>query len=864
MNSVLKAFLLLLMLIVLADANAQRKSSSRTNHPKKVINHPAKQIPNKTKHPQQTKKQVAEIKEPPRQAVTNFTPEQIEEFRQQATQLVKFFEGTLNFLADKQNTVKEKEVIITESYLKFSWDPKVQVEDDLDEQRLVSLYKDMPAYLTDVDFFFKRALFRYEVQDVSVMTNEKGQTYFKVTANRSLSGRTINNDSVNSNKVRYFEINYDVSSKQLKIASIYTTKLSESTDLQNWWNGLPDYWRMIFGKDLSFPGNVTLSQVSHISDSMITVNGTNQAADPHMVFSLLSQVVNQRKINVSGNNAVVSLEPLGKLSSLTDLDLSNTGVSDLMPLRNLNSLENLDISGTQVQSLEPLRYANHLHSLKMKKLSLTGMGIVSGFPLLETLDISNTAIDSLGPVRELTNLKDLRIAGTKILRLDALSGLVNLEVLYMTGTPVQEIATLKNCSALRLLFMENTIVSDLSPLGNLAKLQKIYCDQSGVSSENAIKFMLDHPAVVVIFKTEELNKWWIGMTAEWKKVFNQYSSLGSTPTTEQLHRLIVIDSINVKGRAGITSLEPLDELNQLRYLDFSSTPVDELDPLKALQNILVIIATNSKISDAGPLKGMKDLQELWADNTKISDLSPLAGLTKLKIIYADNTGITRDNADRFSEANPGCLVIYQTFENNGWWNVLPEPWKAEFGKQQGISFKDTPDKVQLQMIMNLEKLIITEDPQISGLVPVLKLSRLKELQFSGTTVASLQPLSGMHSLRILRFPKNPVTDLTPISGLTLLTELDFSNTQVEDLLPVQNMKSLEILRFSGTPVKNLKTLQFLPQLQVLEFYNTKVGNLDVLEPFRQLKSLKIFNTRISVKRVEKFKQTHSGCEVVYY
>ena len=76
---------------------------------------------------------------------------------QQSSQLVKFFEGTLNFLADKSNPVKEKKTIITESYLKYFWDAKVQVEDDLDENRKVTLYKDIPAYLTDVDFFFKKA-----------------------------------------------------------------------------------------------------------------------------------------------------------------------------------------------------------------------------------------------------------------------------------------------------------------------------------------------------------------------------------------------------------------------------------------------------------------------------------------------------------------------------------------------------------------------------------------------------------------------------------------------------------------------------------------------------------------------------------
>src|ERR1035438_6994878 len=135
-------------------------------------------------HPQQ------KAKTPPVQNVQNntvikFTTEQLESFKQQAGQMVKFFEGTLNFLSDKSNPVNEKQTIITVSYLKTFWDNKVQVEDDLDENRKVSLYKDIPAYFTDVDFFFKKANFVYTVQDVAILTNPAGQTYFKVTANRN-------------------------------------------------------------------------------------------------------------------------------------------------------------------------------------------------------------------------------------------------------------------------------------------------------------------------------------------------------------------------------------------------------------------------------------------------------------------------------------------------------------------------------------------------------------------------------------------------------------------------------------------------------------------------------------------------------
>jgi len=99
---------------------------------------------------------------------------------------VKFFESTLNFLADKKNTVQDKQVIINDSYLKFFWDSEVQIEDDLDTHQ-VPMYKDVQSYLADVDFFFKQVKFTYNMQDISVMTNELGNTFFKVTCNRNIT-----------------------------------------------------------------------------------------------------------------------------------------------------------------------------------------------------------------------------------------------------------------------------------------------------------------------------------------------------------------------------------------------------------------------------------------------------------------------------------------------------------------------------------------------------------------------------------------------------------------------------------------------------------------------------------------------------
>ncbi|HTX87526.1 MAG TPA: hypothetical protein VMC08_00925 [Bacteroidales bacterium] len=791
-----------------------------------------------------------------------FTKEQIESFRDQSSQLVRFFEGTLNFLADKRNPVKEKEVIVNQSYKKTFRDEKVQVEDDLDDKRLVPVYKDIPAYLKDVDFFFKSAKFTYTVQDVSVMENDLGQTYFKVTANRNLKGVTVNGDSVNSNKVRYFEINYDDSKQQLMIVSIYTTKLNEKDDMKNWWNGLTDDWKQIFGKDQMVDGTLALSSLAAFQDSVALVNGVKVPVDGGRVYSLLTGIVTRKDIDISGNKAVTDITPLGKLSDLREVNLSGTGVSDLMPLRNLNDLESLDISGTPVDSLEALRYSSKIRVLKFNHTKVPSLELLTLFPGMEVLDFSYTPVSSAGPLKDLTEIQDLRLAGTAVSDLTPIAGLDKIQFLDFSGTPVMNAEALAGLVHLQIVFLNDTKVSTLKPFEQLPELKKIYCDNTQIGRDKALVFMQAHTGITVIFESEALLQWWNSLTPDWKKVFAGYATLNNPPTVEQLHRLPNLDSISISGRAGITSLSPLTKLPSLRYLDLSSTSVTGFEPLKDLTGLEVILAPNTKVGSLAPLAGLKNLKLLNVDNTTVSDLAPLDHLKNLTLVYADNTGVTLDGANAFFDTHPQVMVIFETYENTNWWKGLPDAWKSEFLKQTGLT--GTPDKVQLQQIANLEKMVISEDPQITSLDPAVKLSRLKELEVSDTRITLLNPVVKMARLQALQFPKNPVNDLTPLAQMNNLREIDLSNTQVETLEPIQNLVNLEVLKFSGTPVKNLKYIEKLVNLKVVEFYNTKVSSLDILNNMRGLKSLKIFNTKVSAKKVDQFKAAHPGCEVVFY
>ncbi len=197
----------------------------------------------------------------------------LEKYKQQVTSLVKYFESTVNFLGDPKSIAKEKEIVINESYLKMFLNDKVQIEDDLDDNREVPLYKDVQAYLKDIGFFYRRVSFEFVIADITHFVNEKKVHYFKVAFNRSMNGLTVTGDSVSSRKIRYMEVNLDVNANTLKIASIYTTKLDEKEEIKVWWNNLSYTWKEIFGKNVYVSDSVELTRIIFFSDSMAVISG---------------------------------------------------------------------------------------------------------------------------------------------------------------------------------------------------------------------------------------------------------------------------------------------------------------------------------------------------------------------------------------------------------------------------------------------------------------------------------------------------------------------------------------------------------------------------------------------------------------
>jgi hypothetical protein len=865
-------------------------------------------------------------------------PKKIENYREQIRRLMGFLEFALNTLGSSETTTSEKEVIINESYLKAFLNDKVQIEDDLDENRLVLTYKDVQAYLKDVDFFFKDATFKFDIQTIDPLTNDQGLPYFKVTATRNLQAVTVDDQTINNNKIRYIEINLDEAEQVLKIASIYTTRLNEAQEMMTWWNNMPTEWKNFLGSEYIISDSIKLNQVDFLNDTtllfvhetpqitevpkfvhigsdslLITEKDTTMArsydtiaAGKNNGLRFLKEITKRENLDISGNYQIVDLYPLDQMSDLKSLNISGCLIPDLYMARNLNKLISLNISGTRITDLSPIQYNNKIKELYLDSTSIHSLQPIQGFNDLEILHFNHTLIDSLQYIRHLGNIKDIRldyspvsdltplgdmvnlenlsISGTKADSLNSIQYLITLKRIYFENTNISDLAPLSKLESLTYIDADQTKISDLEPLGNLPVLEKVYCDHSLVTRNIANAFMARHPSVLVIYESEALSSWWEALNLDWQSIFRGYTTLDPKPTTEQLHYLTLVSKIDIRGKSNITSVEPLAKLTNLTEIQAGGTYISDLSPLSELIELQVLSCTDTRVTSLKPLEALiklekldcsgtlidslgglnhlAHLQMLNIDKTSVDDLKQLTECHELELIYCDNTKIGKTDIDNFLDRNPGCLIIYQTSFLKSWWNGLTPAWKSAFHAHTQLD--EPPTREQLHTLAGLTSVDLSGKREITSLQPLTALHRLEEVNLADCSLQDISPLAELVRLKKLNLSGNPVENLLPVSTLPQLVQLDISNTAVVKLDAIASMVSLEQLNCSGTQIKKLDPVTFLVKLRKLECYNTGISNLKPLIGLSQLKQLVCYNTKLSDKKVAAFKAESPGVEVVFY
>ena len=813
--------------------------------------------------------------------------------------MISYLEETMNFLGDTTSSALEKEIVFTESWSKIFLDDKVQIEDDLDVNRKTPINKDVQAYLKDIDFFFKWATFKLDIQSIANNTRDDGSVYFKATLSRHLTAKTINDEPVDNIRNRYVEINLDRQANSLKIASIYTSKINEKEALRNWWNSLSQNWKTRLGSDIKLYDSIPMESVGMISsaDFMASYPTIDPATgekvlkdkffknDMAELDAKLKLVTQKQRLDISGIREIISLDPLSELSDLTWLDVSETSIEDLSPVRNLNKLKVLHANNTLVSDLSPLKYNITLEELEVANTMVEDLSVLTSLrnlqklnladtqvnrisnlkscPNLVSLNLGGTRIANVGILQDQTQLKTLDISNTAVRDLGPISNLKDLQSLNISGSAITNLQPLSEMENLRELYCSNTAVRDLTPLKGNRRLSKIYCDHSNIGDDEASAFTKDNPFTLVIYDTEALKNWWRELPIYWKAVFSKQIQVDSEPTTEQLHQIINLQELDLSGNTYMQNLMPVSRLTNLKSLNIAHTEIGFLQPISGLANLETLNIEHTYINDLKPLQDMTNLRYLNIMNTPVTDLSPLANDNNIEVVLADSTAINKLNVINLKESQRQVTVVFQTEKLLTWWDSVDEIWKVILKKHVGCN-SETPDALELQKILDLREIEVMPETPIIALNPLTDCYWLERLTINNQGIHDLKPLENKPYLLELNVQNNPVSSLSPIEGSTMLELLNIENTQIGDLAPLSKMNNLITLNASGTPIKSLKPLSGLQKLENLFVNNTNIRSLSPVENVASLKQLKVYNTKVKARDIEKLQEKRLDLNIIYY
>lgn len=815
----------------------------------------------------------------------------MEEYKGQINVMVKYLEDTFSFIGDPENTTQEKDIIFRESYLKIFQNEDVQIEDDLDQNRRTSINKDIQAYLKDIDFFFKDIKFSFKIEKIEAKTNDNNNTYFLVTTMRTMNGHNISGDTVSDRRKRFMEINLDPFKKQLKVASMYTTKPNVTEELRNWWNKMPLAWKQYFGENNFIFDTIEIKNLSHIYlDSIVISNfdGENTseksiAADMSVVYSALSALSKTTDIDISYNTGIHSLDPLLEMSDILVLDCSNTDIYDISPIRNLSKIRNLNISNTLIDDISSLKYNSDMMVFKADNTKLTDIETVSNFNQLTVLSLAGNAISNITPINSCGQLTHLDISGTQVKSLDSVMISSNLHYLNISNTEISDLTPIQHLEELQGLNLDYSRVTDLSPLANMNKLNevqcsntnvsdimplkdipnlvRIYCDNTNINSKKAGEFYKANDKVMVIYETATLKTWWDELPIYWKKAFMKQTNIGVEPTKEELHSLIQIKSLEVDP--AIQDATPISRLTNLESLNIANSKIIDIESFKGLLNLKNLQMQNTKVKDLKALENLGNLQELNIENTPITDLAPLQNSNNILMVKAEGSKVNDSTVYNLKVAQPQVTVVYQTRKLELWWKTLNQNWRDIF--KEYVSVDSNPKPEQLQQVADITEINVDSNKNtVTSLEPLAKLHFIKRLIVNDNQLTDLSPLAGKRHLEELSVSGNAIDNILALADVTTLKSLALENTLVTDISVLGNMLDLEILNIAGTSVKNIKALVNCTKLEELNIANSPIKSLAPVMNTKTLKHVKAFNTKVKKKDVDTLRSTHRDINIVYY
>lgn len=241
---------------------------------------------------------------------------------------------------------------------------------------------------------------------------------------------------------------------------------------------------------------------------------------------------------------------------------------------------------------------------------ISDLSLLSRMPNLKTLYLCQQEIEDVSPLAGLP-LEELYLADNYITDLSPLETLSGLQVLCLGGNPVYDLTPISSLSRLLELNLDSMdgTVDSLAPLARLHLCQLRLCNQFPADG--------DWSTLRTLNEVEELWLW--HPPAKALEVLPDMRSLRSLSIgdlkSENLHLLcsVELDSLSLFGVTG--SLDGLEQMEDLRWMDLAELEGVSLEPVAALKQLNFLSLNNCRGMDYTPLLRVPALEtvEVWSE-----------------------------------------------------------------------------------------------------------------------------------------------------------------------------------------------------------------------------------------------------------
>lgn len=263
--------------------------------------------------------------------------------------------------------------------------------------------------------------------------------------------------------------------KNLTNLEILNLKNNQVTDI----SPLSGLTRM---KELTLDSNRVedIGPIEHMTALELLYFDDNPCTD----FGSISELSGLRTLTLN-RDQVTDIRFVKGLTNLRTLYLEEDAVTDLSPAAGLTGLEKLYIKGTGIED-DQLSYIGKLSSLTELELADTNIDTIEGLDgltSLERLDVSDTGVSSIEPVAGFTELQDLDISRTKVTDLSPVANLKLLESLSIAGLTIRDYSPLKSFAGRTGGGGTLTVSPDMTLPGWLSKAVLLNTDDTGAETD---------------------------------------------------------------------------------------------------------------------------------------------------------------------------------------------------------------------------------------------------------------------------------------------------------------------------------------------------------------------------------------------